>query len=199
MGDLLSSTANQKISSTKPSVAREQAVAAKKKSRKTDFKMTSDGKMIITDKDVSDDEDGPQDKGMSRLMSDEEEETFESLVSSKKRKISSEAGSMKSRQSNLSRATDAKKYKPGGSGIHRKLDTPGSEYKSNKGRGDVKRKGKPDPYAYIPISHKSLNRRKAAKSKSVFSKVVKAAKKGANKGNKYKVKEVKKMMEGMKV
>ena len=32
-----------------------------------------------------------------------------------------------------------------------------------------------------------------------FRNVVKAAKRGAAKGNKYKVKEVKKMMEGMKV
>ncbi len=67
------------------------------------------------------------------------------------------------------------------------------------GRGDVKKKGKPDPYAYIPITHKTLNKRKASKSKSVFANVVKAAKKGASKGSKYKVKEVKKLMEGMKM
>ena len=63
----------------------------------------------------------------------------------------------------------------------------------------MKKKGKPDPFAYIPLNHKTLNKRKAVKSHGVFSKVVKAAKKGANKGNKYKVKEVKKMMESMKV
>jgi len=208
--DLLSSEANQKISSTRPSKAAasvaddgsRKKAAAKKKS---DFKMTADGKIIITEKsgkyDENDDDDDNEDSTvagkestMDQDMSDEGEETFESLVT--KRKISSEAGSMKS---SISRRTDAKKYKPGGSGIHRKLDTPGSEYKSNKGRGDVKKKGKPDPFAYIPLNHKTLNKRKAVKSHGVFSKVVKAAKKGANKGNKYKVKEVKKMMESMKV
>merc|ERR1712034_62506 len=163
--------------------------------------MTADGKIIITeDGKFNDDEDDDLDhrqkqSNIDQDMSDDEAaETFESLVT--KRKISSEAGSVKS---SMSRKSDAKKYKPGGSGIHRKLDTPGSEYKSNKGRGDVKKKGKPDPFAYIPLNHKTLNKRKAAKSHSVFSKVVKAAKKGANKGSKYKVKEVKKLMEDMKV
>jgi len=194
--DLLSANAAQKITSTKPSKAKEED-KEKKKTRKDEFKISKDGKIIITDKGDSDDE---EEKGNSRMMSDEEdEETFESLVNSKKRKISSEAGSMKSGRSNVSRMTDAKKYKPGGSGIHRKLDTPGSEYRSKKGQGDVKRKGKPDPFAYIPISHKTLNKRKGAKSKGVFANVVKAAKKGANKGSKYKVKEVKKMMDNMKV
>jgi ribosomal RNA-processing protein 12 len=44
------------------------------------------------------------------------------------------------------------------------------------GRGDVKKSGRPDPYAYIPLSHKSLNKRKQAKAKGQFNTVVKAAK-----------------------
>lgn len=64
----------------------------------------------------------------------------------------------------------------GGSGIHRpvgssalkknKLDskkkkfgTPGAEYRSKKAGGDVKRKGLPDPYAYLPLQKNMLNRR----------------------------------------
>lgn len=53
----------------------------------------------------------------------------------------------------------------GGSGIHRPLKArkkekePGEEYRSKKAFGDVKRKGKPDPYAYIPLTRASLNRR----------------------------------------
>merc|ERR1712142_616698 len=39
----------------------------------------------------------------------------------------------------------------------------GSEYRSKKAKGDMKRKGKPDPYAYIPLDAKSLNKRKAKK------------------------------------
>jgi len=204
--DLLSSSAAQKISSTKPSQSREEVVEKKKKARKSDFKMTADGKIIISEKDGKKDDDSDDDddkpKQTDQRMSDDEGETFEKLVATKKRKIGSEAGSVKSRQTTTTSrggAADAKKYRPGGSGIHRKLDTPGSEYKSTKGRGDVKRKNKPDPYAYIPITHKNLNKRKSAKSASVFANVVKAAKRGASKGNKYKVKEVKKMMEGMKM
>lgn len=58
----------------------------------------------------------------------------------------------------------------GGSGIHRpikraskkcqeSLVTPGTEYQAKKAKGDVKKKGKPDPYAYLPLSRKVLNRR----------------------------------------
>jgi ribosomal RNA-processing protein 12 len=45
----------------------------------------------------------------------------------------------------------------------------------SQGRGDVKKAGRPDPYAYIPLSHKSLNKRKQAKAKGQFNTVVKAA------------------------
>ena len=53
----------------------------------------------------------------------------------------------------------------GGSGIHRPLKSrkkekdPGQEYRAKKAFGDVKRKGKPDPYAYVPLKRSALNRR----------------------------------------
>lgn len=61
----------------------------------------------------------------------------------------------------------AMKYKAGGSGIHRPLKSSaasvysdvGSEYKSTKAKGDVKKKGKVDPYAYLPLSRSTLNKR----------------------------------------
>ena len=100
----------------------------------------------------------------------------------------------------------AKKYKAGGRGIHRPLEggddgddakkkTPvgyGSEYRSKKAKGDMKKKGKPDPYAYIPLDAKSLNRRKAKKLQGKFKNVVGAARKGALKGKKLKGKSGKK-------
>lgn len=51
--------------------------------------------------------------------------------------------------------------------IFRKLDTAsmrsgaslGSQYKSKKAAGDMKKKGKVDPYAYIPLQRSSLNKR----------------------------------------
>uniref|UniRef100_A0A8C2WZB4 Ribosomal RNA processing 12 homolog n=1 Tax=Cyclopterus lumpus TaxID=8103 RepID=A0A8C2WZB4_CYCLU len=50
----------------------------------------------------------------------------------------------------------------GGSGIHRALggrEDMGADYKSKKGKGDIKKKGKLDPYAYIPLKKSQLNRR----------------------------------------
>ena len=58
--DLLSSTAAQSISSTKPSqaaTANPATAAEKKRVRKSDFKMTADGKIIITDKVGKNDDD----------------------------------------------------------------------------------------------------------------------------------------------
>lgn len=55
----------------------------------------------------------------------------------------------------------------GGRGIHRKIAKTnksaavhsGGDFKAKKASGDMKRKGKPDPYAYIPLSRNALNRR----------------------------------------
>lgn len=70
------------------------------------------------------------------------------------------------------------KYVAGGKGIHRPLGAQsvrsgvsrmstataatsayGSEYRGKKAKGDIKKKGKVDPYAYIPLSRNSLNKR----------------------------------------
>jgi ribosomal RNA-processing protein 12 len=92
-------------------------------------------------------------------------------------------------------------YKAGGSGIHRPLAAsvksghsrysksskvsaasraPGSEYKSSKAGGDVKQKGKHEPYAYVALSRNSLNRRKR-KGGSQFKDISKKTK-GGQKG-----------------
>merc|ERR1719187_506018 len=109
------------------------------------------------------------------MEEEDEEETFEDLVPSRKRKHgASEAGSVASRKTAASKTSTksepSMKYRAGGSGIHRDMDkanqTPGAEYRSKKARGDVKRKGKPDPYAYVPLSHGGLTKRKGAKAGS---------------------------------
>jgi len=193
--DLLSPTAAQAVSSTNPKTPKSDAEKAKKTN--SGFKINNDGKLVINDDD-SDDEEHPKKRRITGLDSDSDEETFDTLASNKKRKMSSEAGSMKSVKSAMSGISG--KYSTGGSGIHRDLRSePGSEYRSKKGHGDVKRAGKADPYAYIPLSHKALNKRKAAKAKGQFSSVINAAKKGANKGNKARVKDVKHLMKKMKV
>uniref|UniRef100_A0A3Q3WNJ1 Uncharacterized protein n=1 Tax=Mola mola TaxID=94237 RepID=A0A3Q3WNJ1_MOLML len=79
------------------------------------------------------------------------------------------------------------KYKAGGSGIHRPLggkEGAGAEYRSKKGKGDVKKEGKLDPYAYIPLKKAQLNRRKRAKLQGQFKGMVRGAQKGALSGRK---------------
>lgn len=95
-------------------------------------------------------------------------------------------------------------YQAGGSGIHRPLAAsvksgqsrysksskvsaasraPGSEYKSSKAGGDVKKKGAHEPYAYVALSRNSLNRRKrkgASQFKNISNKS-KGGKKGKGK------------------
>uniref|UniRef100_A0A4W4E172 Ribosomal RNA-processing protein 12-like conserved domain-containing protein n=1 Tax=Electrophorus electricus TaxID=8005 RepID=A0A4W4E172_ELEEL len=73
----------------------------------------------------------------------------------------------------------------GGIGIHRPLsgrDESGVNYKSKKGKGDIKKKGKCDPYAYIPLKKAQLNRRKKAKLQGQFKGMVRGAKKGVLSG-----------------
>lgn len=207
--DLLSPGAAQAVTSTHPKAGKTVGEDNKKKS--SDFEIGADGKLIINE---SDDED-PRDRkrksknSMEEDDDEEEEETFEKLVSGKKRKHDrSETASQTSRMSGVSKATGATSfshtsYKKGGSGIHRDTQAPGSEYRSKKARGDVKRKGKPDPYAYVPLSHGSLNKRKASKSAGEWSGLVNAARKGAKSGSKSRgkkqIKDVKKLMKNMKV
>ena len=80
-------------------------------------------------------------------------------------------------------------YQAGGSGIHRPLAAsvksghsrhsksskvsraPGSEYKAAKADGDIKRKGKHEPYAYVALTRNSLNRRKRTKMGSQFKNI----------------------------
>ncbi|KAG7236367.1 hypothetical protein INR49_001064 [Caranx melampygus] len=87
---------------------------------------------------------------------------------------------------------DEVKDKAGGSGIHRPLggsqDT-GADYKSKKGKGDVKKQGKLDPYAYIPLKKAQLNRRKRAKIQGQFKGMVRGAQKGALSGKKMQKKK----------
>uniref|UniRef100_A0AAR2K0G8 Ribosomal RNA-processing protein 12-like conserved domain-containing protein n=1 Tax=Pygocentrus nattereri TaxID=42514 RepID=A0AAR2K0G8_PYGNA len=63
-------------------------------------------------------------------------------------------------------------------GIHRVI------LSLQKGKGDIKKKGKCDPYAYIPLKKAQLNRRKKAKLQGQFKGMVRGVKKGAQLGKK---------------
>lgn len=187
----------------------------KRKEKDGGFKIAPDGRLIIKDDSDDDDSDdearatGKKDFMSMALDSDEEDEekeganTFRALVSTnaaRKRKMmgGSQATSRRSAATTTATAREpAMKYQAGGSGIHRPVrrdakakeqatNTFGAEYRSTKARGDVKRKGKPDPYAYVPLNKSTLNKRKKAKYEGQFKNLVNAAKMGAASGAKKK-------------
>ncbi|KAL0280180.1 UNVERIFIED_CONTAM: hypothetical protein PYX00_001552 [Menopon gallinae] len=184
--DFLTPTATGKITAAKPVV---------KKKKERDVKMSSDGRLIIMDEKVEKSECASEMDDIESMMSE--------VVIGKKRKLSTSSDG-------------ASKYQAGGTGIHRPTKAPklenskkakkektkpgkkglptfktGKEYRAKKARGDVKLKGKPDPYAYIPLSRKLLNKRKRQKSSAQFKGVVQAALKGARKGSKAKMRKQK--------
>ena len=211
--DLLDATAANKVTSQRPKSEAERAQmqeSRRKKEKNGGFEIAADGRLIIKDSDSDDGEDAEEEELKRRrghLMEDEgsededkSENTFRALVSAnaaRKRKMAGTSAGASSRRS--ASGPPSSKYKAGGTGIHRPLDTKGtagaaasvksnnsfgSEYRSKKARGDVKRKGMPDPYAYVPLQRSSLNRRKRAKFEGTFKNVVKAAKDGAERGGK---------------
>ncbi|XP_051504404.1 RRP12-like protein [Myxocyprinus asiaticus] len=137
------------------------------------FKVTSDGRLIIKE-----DDDEEVEKTKDTEMDDILEEAGIKTKKNPKRKM----------RDDLDDDMDVEplmKYKAGGIGIHRPLGGGGefgSEYKAKKGKGDVKKKGKCDPYAYIPLKKAQLNRRKKAKLQGQFKGMVRGAKKGALSG-----------------
>merc|ERR1712083_581908 len=146
---------------------------------------------IIRDSDEEEEEASKKPKGYE-LDDDSDvendKETFAAMVSTAARKRKRTGTSVAS--SKVSQP--AMKYQAGGTGIHRPLHVNskkdvkqyGSEYRSTKAKGDVKRKGKPDPYAYVPLQKSALNRRKRAKFEGQFKALVNAANTGSVKGKK---------------
>eukprot|EP00095_Tigriopus_kingsejongensis_P002902 maker-scaffold336_size202805-snap-gene-0.23 protein:Tk02902 transcript:maker-scaffold336_size202805-snap-gene-0.23-mRNA-1 annotation:"rrp12-like protein" len=205
--DFLDPSAAQKVSSVRPKALADSQGrgGAKGRVKNGGFEIGSDGRLIIVDSDEDGEDDNPNHIKLPLALSDDEEErdenTFKSLVSTqaaRKRKVNGSVAS-----SYMSRKTQEPpmKYQAGGSGIHRAMGKSnqaggegaaagrggfGSEYRASKARGDVKRKGKPDPYAYVPLQKSSLNKRKQAKNRGQFKNIVTAAKLGAQSGSKHK-------------
>ncbi|XP_068597259.1 RRP12-like protein [Brachionichthys hirsutus] len=140
------------------------------------FKVTSDGRLIIRE----DEEEDAKDKDGGEMKDILEEAGVKSKKIQKRRFRDDNFGEDMDLEPQL-------KYKAGGSGIHRPLagkGESGAEYKSKKGKGDVKKKGRVDPYAYIPLRKAQLNRRKRAKLQGQFKGMVRGAQKGALSGRK---------------
>uniref|UniRef100_A0A673BMU5 Ribosomal RNA processing 12 homolog n=1 Tax=Sphaeramia orbicularis TaxID=375764 RepID=A0A673BMU5_9TELE len=139
-----------------------------KKSTKVEhgFKVTSDGRLIIKDEEENVKDKGRMDLVFMACLSMSYCDYTEQLMFSC--------------------------HLAGGGGIHRALGgsrDSGVDYKSKKGKGDVKKTGKPDPYAYIPLRKAQLNRRKRAKLQGQFKGMVRGAQKGALSGKKMQKKK----------
>nr|XP_003701407.1 PREDICTED: RRP12-like protein [Megachile rotundata] len=185
--DLVDPAAARNISTTQPRVFNSNKSVVTSKDR--GFKTAPDGRLIITEDNEKDDEAEVKRKKKTPFLHSDTEDDYEDdddikstialHASNRKRKLSENSDNI----SVYSSATS--KYKAGGSGIHRTLKkgktekVPGLEYKAPKAGGDVKKKGKPDPYAYVPLSRSVLNKRKKKKNATKFNNIIKGAKKGA--------------------
>ncbi|XP_055208607.2 RRP12-like protein [Gorilla gorilla gorilla] len=149
------------------------------------FKVSADGRLIIreeADGNKMEEEEGA--KGEDEEMADLMEDVI--IRSKKHQKLKHQ------KEAEEEELEIPPEYQAGGSGIHRpvaKKAMPGAEYKAKKAKGDVKKKGRPDPYAYIPLNRSKLNRRKKMKLQGQFKGLVKAARRGSQVGHKNRRKD----------
>jgi len=154
------------------------------------FEFSNDGKLII------DDEDDVTEKKESTGLDVGEKDILGGHINTPKQ---IKLGKRKLNEEMPEDGEGRSVYQPGGGGIHRKLDDSedlktkkqkqyGEEYKAKKARGDIKLKGKPDPYAYVPLDRQKLNKRKKAKLTGQYAGLVKATKRGVMKANRMKAK-----------
>ncbi|KAJ8983810.1 hypothetical protein NQ317_008936 [Molorchus minor] len=160
-----------KITATKPGQTPVFFPEKKKKEKDRGFKMAPDGRLIIKDDDGENSEDDAKKNKISFNSDDTDSEGDDRsiaetlLLTDRKRKRGT--SSVKSGFSSASQPP--MKYKSGGIGIHRPVGSsasvrsnysaPGSDYRSKKAKGDVKKQGKLDPYAYLPLQRTALNKR----------------------------------------
>ncbi|XP_020852477.1 RRP12-like protein [Phascolarctos cinereus] len=158
---------SQRVLATQPGV--------NPKRKDHDFKLSADGRLIILEEEEQEEEEGT--KGAAEEMTDLKQEVHVSSKKARKLKLWQDQDDEE--------PEPPAQYKAGGSGIHRpRGKKPGADYKAKKGRGDMKKKGHLDPYAYIPLNRAKLSHRKKAKMQGQFKGLVKAAQRGAQAGHK---------------
>ncbi|NXX38727.1 RRP12 protein, partial [Tricholaema leucomelas] len=168
--NFLDPNVSQRVLATKPGPKRSRGVSH-------DFQVSEDGRLIIHEEEEVDDDEA---KGVDKEMADVLQDMGLRSKKSQKRRFREEPDDEEPEARTYSQ------YRAGGSGIHRQLDKEpafGAEYRSKKGKGDVKKKGQLDPYAYIPLNRARLNRRKRAKMQGQFKGLMKGAQRGAKAGH----------------
>ncbi|CAN7990559.1 unnamed protein product [Ixodes hexagonus] len=158
--DFLDASAGKKITSTDPK-------SAPKKKGKCCFDVTEDGRLLIVDERSKS---GKKEESSSDVEEDADDllEALSHYEQTPKRgqSIDLSAGEGTSGTSKAGQGATPKKRKAG--------DTKGAS-------GDTK-KGRFEPYAYVPMDRKALNKR--FKKSQEFKNIIKAAQKGAKKGQK---------------
>lgn len=140
-----------------------------KRKAMNDFEISSEGKLLIPDKENKEDREEPGNKRKRKLDLEDSDEDVEDSPSSRKRKRKSSV------DDNEDDIND--KGRPSKRGQSEKAF--GAEFKAKKAGGDVRKKGKPDPFAYVPLQRKTLNKRKQRKMVGQFKGLVRATKRGA--------------------
>ncbi|KFQ78909.1 RRP12-like, partial [Phaethon lepturus] len=173
--NFLDPNVSQRVLATKPGPKRSRGVSH-------DFQVSEDGRLIIHEEE---DEVDDEAKGADEEMTDVLQDVGLRSKKSRKRRFREEPDDEEPE------AGTYPQYRAGGSGIHRQLDKEpafGAEYRSKKGKGDVKKKGQLDPYAYIPLDRARLNKRKRAKIQGQFKGLMKGAQRGAKAGRRSRLK-----------
>ncbi|OWK62332.1 RRP12-like protein [Lonchura striata] len=173
--NFLDPNVSQRVLATKPGPKRSRGVSH-------DFQMSEDGRLIIHEEEEELDD---ETKGADEEMADVLQDVGLCSKKSQKRRFREEPDDEEAEAGTCSQ------YRAGGSGIHRPLNKEpafGAEYRSKKGKGDVKKKGQLDPYAYIPLNRAKLNRRKRAKMQGQFKGLMKGAQRGAKAGRRNRLK-----------
>uniref|UniRef100_A0A8C3CNF5 Ribosomal RNA processing 12 homolog n=1 Tax=Cairina moschata TaxID=8855 RepID=A0A8C3CNF5_CAIMO len=170
--NFLDPNVSQRVLATEPAPKRSRKV-------KHDFQVSEDGRLIIHDEEEEMENAGA--KGVDEEVADVLQDVGLRTKKSQKRRFREEADNEEPE------AGSYPQYRAGGSGIHRQLGKEpafGAEYRAKKGKGDVKKKGQLDPYAYIPLNRAKLNKRKQAKMQGQFKGLMKGAQRGAKAGRK---------------
>ncbi|XP_045596456.2 RRP12-like protein [Procambarus clarkii] len=184
--DFLDSSAGQSIVSKRPVMkANYDSRSTKGDAGGGGFKVDKiTGKLIITD-------DGSVEKtdGTTKMSFMEDIDEFLGM------KEGAQDGKIKNRKRKLSGGSDEQTEPPNkvaSSGPNtdskkratKKRHDYGSEFRSKKAGGDMMKKGKMSPYAYVQFSKDRLNKRKKAKYDGQFTSLVRGARKGVVKGSK---------------
>ncbi|KAM6415518.1 RRP12-like protein [Rhynochetos jubatus] len=174
--NFLDPNVSQRVLATKPGPKRSRGVSH-------DFQVSKDGRLIIHEEEEEVDDD--EAKGADEEMADVLQDVGLRSKKSQKRRFREEPDDEEAEAGNYPQ------YRPGGSGIHRQVNKGpafGAEYRSKKGKGDVKKKGQLDPYAYIPLNRARLNKRKQGKMQGQFKGLMKGAQRGAKAGRRNRLK-----------